>query len=35
MIKLTKFEPENRVYVNDKAITLDRNTIVASDLLDQ
>ena len=34
MIKLTKFEAENKMYVNDKLITLDKNTIVASDLLE-
>lgn len=34
MIELTKVERENKVYVNDKAIILDKNTITASELLE-
>ena len=34
MIELTKVERENKVYVNDKVIVLDRNTITASELLE-
>jgi hypothetical protein len=29
MIELSKVESENKVYVNDKVIVLDRNTITA------
>lgn len=34
MIELTKVERENKVYVNDKAIILDRSTTTASELLE-
>ena len=34
MIELTKVERENKVYVHDKAIILDTNTIMASELLE-
>ena len=34
MIELTKVERENKVYVNDKVIVLDRDTITASELLE-
>ena len=34
MIELTKVERENKVYVNDKVIILDKNTITASELLE-
>ena len=34
MIELTKVDRENKVYVNDKAIILDKNTITASELLE-
>ena len=33
-MELTKVERENKVYVNDKAIILDKNTITASELLE-
>jgi hypothetical protein len=33
-MELTKVERENKVYVNDKAIVLDKNTITASELLE-
>jgi hypothetical protein len=33
MIELCKVESENKVYVNDKVIVLDRDTITASELL--
>jgi len=34
MIELTKVERENKVYVNDKVIVLDRETITPSELLE-
>jgi hypothetical protein len=34
MIELTKVERENKVYVNDKVVVLDRDTITASELLE-
>ena len=34
MIELTKVERENKVYVNDKVIILDKNIITASELLE-
>ena len=34
MIELTKVERENKVYVNDKAIVLNRESITPSELLD-
>jgi len=34
VIELTKVERENKVYVNDKVIVLDRDTITASELLE-
>lgn len=34
MIDLIKVERENKVYVNDKAIVIDKNTITASELLE-
>jgi hypothetical protein len=34
MIEITKVERENRVYVNDKVIVLDIDTITASELLE-
>ena len=34
MIELTKVEKENKVYVNDEVIILDKNTITASELLE-
>ena len=34
MIELIKVERENKVYVNDKAIIPDKNTITASELLE-
>jgi Multiubiquitin len=34
IMELTKVERENKVYVNDKAIVLDKNTITASELLE-
>ncbi len=34
MIELSKVESENKVYVNDKVIVLDRDTITASELLE-
>ena len=34
MIELTKVDRENKVYVNDKVIILDKNTITASELLE-
>jgi hypothetical protein len=33
-MELTKVERENKVYVNDKPIVLDKNTIIASELLE-
>lgn len=33
-MELTKVERENKVYVNDKAVVLDKNTITASELLE-
>ncbi|HKO65672.1 MAG TPA: multiubiquitin domain-containing protein [Candidatus Nitrosocosmicus sp.] len=33
-MKLTQVERENKVYVNDKPIVLDKNTIIASELLE-
>jgi len=33
-MELTKVEKENKVYVNDKPIVLDKNTIIASELLE-
>ena len=33
-MELTKVERENKVYVNDKAIVLDKNIITASELLE-
>lgn len=33
-MELTKVERENKVYVNDKAIVLDKNTITATELLE-
>ena len=33
-MKLTQVERENKVYVNDKPIVLDKNTITASELLE-
>ena len=35
MIEFTKVERENKVYVNEKAIVLDRDTITAAKLLEQ
>ena len=35
MIEFTKVERENKVYVNEKAIVLDRDTITAAELLEQ
>lgn len=34
MIDLIKVERENKVYVNDKAIVIEKNTITASELLE-
>ena len=34
IMELTKVERENKVYVNDKAVVLDKNTITASELLE-
>ena len=34
IMELTKVERENKVYVNDKAIILDKNAIIASELLE-
>lgn len=34
MIELTKVERENKVYVNDKAIIIDKDTITATELLE-
>jgi hypothetical protein len=34
MIELTKVERENKVYVNDRVIVLDTDTITASELLE-
>jgi len=34
MIELTKVERENKIYVNDKVILLDRDTITPSELLE-
>jgi len=34
MIELSKVESENKVYVNDKVIVLDSDTITASELLE-
>jgi hypothetical protein len=34
MIELTKVERENKVYVNDKAISLDKESIMPSELLE-
>lgn len=34
MIELTKVERENKVYVNEKAIVLDRDNITPSELLE-
>ncbi|VFJ14411.1 hypothetical protein [Candidatus Nitrosocosmicus franklandus] len=34
MIELTKVERENKVYVNDKAIILDKESITPSELLE-
>ncbi|MDN5846023.1 MAG: hypothetical protein L0H53_07090 [Candidatus Nitrosocosmicus sp.] len=34
MIELSKVERGNKVYVNDKVIVLDRDTITASELLE-
>ena len=34
MVELTKVERENNVYVNDKAIILDKNAITAFELLE-
>ena len=34
IMDLTKVERENKVYVNDKPIVLDKNTIIASELLE-
>lgn len=34
MIELTKVESENKVYVNDKAIVLDKESITPSELLE-
>ena len=34
IMELTKVERENKVYVNDKAIVLDKNAITASELLE-
>lgn len=34
MIELTKVERENKVYVNDKVILLDKDTITPSELLE-
>jgi hypothetical protein len=34
MIELTKVERENKVFVNDKAIVLDKDTVTASELLE-
>ena len=34
MMELTKIERENKVYVNEKAIVLDRDTITAAELLE-
>jgi hypothetical protein len=34
MIELSKVERENKVYVNDKAIIVDRDTITISELLE-
>ena len=34
MIEFTKVERENKVYVNEKAIVLDRSTITATELLE-
>jgi hypothetical protein len=34
MIELTKVERENKVYVNDKVIILDKETITPSELLE-
>lgn len=34
MIELTKVERENKVYINDKAIILDRKVITPSELLE-
>ncbi|MGD9673426.1 MAG: hypothetical protein AB7U98_08100 [Candidatus Nitrosocosmicus sp.] len=34
MIELTKVERENKVYVNDKVLVLDRATITSSELLE-
>ncbi len=33
-MELTKVERENKVYVNDKAVVLDKNSITASELLE-
>ena len=33
-MQLTQVERENKVYVNDKPIVLDKNTIIASELLE-
>ena len=33
-MELTKVERENKVYVNDKAVVLDKNAITASELLE-
>lgn len=34
MIEFTQVERENKVYVNENAIVLDRNTITAAELLE-
>ena len=34
MVELTKVERENKVYVNEKAIILDRDNITPSELLE-
>lgn len=34
IMELTKVERENKVFVNDKPIVLDKNTITASELLE-
>ena len=34
IMELTKVERENKVYVNDKVVVLDKNTITASELLE-